>query len=94
MWGCRNSIAGTPTVTITSIACLSDNAGTTALTITEYTAANALVGTVAASFNCSQTWAAGSLGAVTTIPAGYYLKFSVVSDGATKTTSFDVEGTV
>jgi hypothetical protein len=88
---CRNTTG--KTVTLTAPNCYSNNSGSSTLAVADYNSSGTLVGTVAAAFTCSTVWAAGTLGSQTTMAPGDYLQFTLVADGTTKTTSYDVEGT-
>jgi hypothetical protein len=76
------------TVTITGILCFSDNAGTSTMNVTNGAGTDLLTGAV----TCSASFAAGTQGATTTIASGDYVKFTFISDGSTKQTSWVIKG--
>jgi hypothetical protein len=85
--GCYN--ASGVTRTITGIACYTDNNGSSTLNATDGSGNALLTGAI----TCSNSWATGTQGSTTTISSGGYIKFTFVSDGTTKQTSWIVSMT-
>jgi hypothetical protein len=83
---CKNNTG--VTVTLSAIQCYSDNAGTSTMAVTNGAGTALLTGAV----TCSASYAAGTQSATVTIANGDMLKFSFVSDGATKQTSWNIVG--
>ncbi len=77
------------TRTITGIACYTDNNGSSTLNATDGSGNALLTGAI----TCSNSWATGTQGSTTTISSGGYIKFTFVSDGTTKQTSWIVSMT-
>jgi len=74
------------TWTITSIKCLTDNNGTSTLNATNGAGTGLLTGAV----TCTNAFASGTQSATTTIASGDYIKFTFVSDGASKQSTWVV----
>lgn len=90
MVACKNTTG--VTVTLSGVSCYSNNAGSTTLAIADYNSSGTLVGTVAAAFTCANPYANGTFGSQTTMSSGDYLLFTMVADGTTKTTSYEIHG--
>ena len=90
MVACKNTTG--VTVTLSGVSCYSNNAGSTTLTVADYNSSGTLVGTVAAAFTCANPYANGTFGSQTTMSSGDYLLFTMVADGTTKTTSYEIHG--
>jgi hypothetical protein len=83
---CKNTSGAT--WTITGIGCYTNNSGTSTLNVVD----NLGNGLLSAAITCTPSFATGTLGGTTTIPNGDYLKFTFISDGASKQTTFVVNG--
>ncbi|HVB40172.1 MAG TPA: hypothetical protein VNE83_04690 [Terriglobales bacterium] len=77
------------TVTITGILCYTDNGGTSSMNAANGAGTDLLTGAV----TCTASFAAGTQSGTTTLAAGDYAKFTFVADGASKQTSWVIEGT-
>jgi hypothetical protein len=77
------------TVTVTGIKCYTDNSGSSTMNVTNSAGTSLLTGAI----TCSSSWAAGTQSATTTLASGDYLKFTFVSDGTTKQTTWLVTET-
>ncbi len=75
-----------PTVTIIGISCFTDNNGTSTLNATD----GAGVGLLTGAITCTNAFAAGVQSATVTIATGDFIKFTFVSDGVSKQTTWVV----
>lgn len=82
MTGCYNGDGATWTVL--GVRCYTDNNGTSTLDVTNCAGTSLLTGAI----TCTNTWAAGTQSATTTIASAGCIKFSFVADGTTKDASF------
>jgi hypothetical protein len=81
---CYNDTAGT--WTLTGFRCNTDNNGSSTMNATN----SAGTGLLTSSITCTNTFASGTQSATTTLAAGDYIKFTFVSDGASKQTTWVV----
>jgi fibronectin-binding autotransporter adhesin len=77
------------TWTLTAIQCFTDNSGTSTMSATNGTGTALLTGAV----TCSSSLASGTQGTTVTIANGDFIKFTFVSDGTSKQTTWVVSGT-
>ncbi len=84
---CRN-VSGV-TVTITGIQCFTDNNGSSTLNAAGNTLGALLTGAV----TCTTSYAAGTQSANVALTSNDYIKFTFVSDGASKQTDWNIVGT-
>ncbi len=77
------------TVTLSEIACYTDNSGASTMNVTNGAGTALLTGAV----TCSSSLAAGTQSGTTTIANGDFLKFTFVADGASKQSTWVITGT-
>lgn len=85
--GCYNGFGST--WTITALKCFSDNNGTTTLDVKNGAGVSLLTGVI----TCSNTFAAGTQSATTTIVTTDYIKVTIVGDGTSKNVHAVIDGT-
>lgn len=73
-------------VMVTGVKCYTDNSGTSTLNVTNQAGTAMLTGAI----TCTTAFAAGTQSALVTLANGEYMKFTFVSDGVTKQTTWVV----